>query len=320
MQHSKRTMMEQLLLPQNSWKKLLPYIQSAGERESIGKSELGDDYKFLLDIGIFAEASDDLLTDTGRAFFEAVFIRCDGSDTEILQHLLLQYPITVALQQYLWGVKDVKIEQVLTVLKSTGFWSYSSIEPMTHFLDLLNQAGIISYSRKLRQVKILISPDAPHVPKNVFIDPSRPFSNILWIKRVLAECDGSILWFDKHFQKEAFEWLWAIADANKIKKIHVLSLDLGEANLNTEAKKSYQRFKREMLNKGIEVLWRVIDSKLLRDTHDRWIMDNKKYLRNVPNVNAISSGQRSEMSKSENYSDVYPAFNNYWSKATDVVV
>jgi hypothetical protein len=169
-------------------------------------------------------------------------------------------------------------------------------------------------------VKILISPDAPHVPKNVFIDPSRPFSNILWIKRVLAECDGSILWFDKHFQKEAFEWLWAIADANKIKKIHVLSLDLGEANLNTEAKKSYQRFKREMLNKGIEVLWRVIDSKLLRDTHDRWIMDNKKYLRNVPNVNAISSGQRSEMSKSENYSDVYPAFNNYWSKATDVVV
>lgn len=311
--------MEQPLLPQNSWKKLLPYIKSAGERESISKSQLGDDYKFLRDIGIFAEANDNMLTDTGRAFFEAAFIRCDGNDTEILQQLLLQYPFTVALQQYLWGVKDVKIEQVLTVLKSTGFWTYSSIEPMTHFLDLLNQAGIISYSRKLRQVKILISPDTSHVPKNVFIDPSRPFSNILWIKRVLAECNGSILWFDKHFQKEAFEWLWAIADANKIKKIHVLSLDLGEANLNTEAKKYYQRFKREMFGKGIEVLWRVIDSKLLRDTHDRWIMDDNEYLRNIPNVNAISSGQRSEMSKSENYNDVYSAFNDYWAKAADVV-
>ncbi len=306
------------LLPQNNWKKILPCIQAAGERQSVSKATMGDDFQFLLDIGIFQEGDDDVLTETGRALFESAFIRRDGKDIEILQQLLLRYPVTAAIQQYLWGVKDAKIEQVLTVLKATGFWLYSSVEPMTHFLDLLNQAEVISYSKKLRQVRVLISPDVPYVPKNVFIDPNRPFSNILWIKRILAECKGSILWFDKHFQKEALEWLWAVADANKVTEIKLLSLDLGDANLNSEARKSYKRFKQEMLTKGINVTWSVIDSKLVRDSHDRWILDGSGYLRNVPNVNAISSGQRSEMSASENYGQVLPLFESYWASSQEV--
>jgi hypothetical protein len=311
-------MNQTLSLPQNNWKKILPHIQAAGERQSVSKVKIGDDFQFLQDIGVFQDGTDDVLTEAGRALFESVFIRCDGKSVEILQQLLLQYPITAAIQQYLWGVKDATIDQVLTVLKATGFWFYSSAEPMTHFLDLLNQVGIISYSKKLRQVKVLVSPDAPYVPKNVFIDPNRPFSNILWIKRVLAECKGSILWFDKHFQKEALEWLWAIADANKITEIKLLSLDLGEANLGSEARKSYKRFKQEMSAKGISVIWSIIDSKLVRDSHDRWILDGSGYLRNVPNVNAISSGQRSEMSASENYEHVLPVFEEYWEKSKEI--
>lgn len=313
-------MTNSLLLPQNSWKKILPHIQAAGERQSLTKVTIGDDFQFLEDIGIFQEGDDDVLTEAGRAVFESIFIRCDGKSLEILQQLLLQYPITAVIQQYLWGVKDVKIDQVLTVLKAKDFWCYSSAEPMTHFLDLLNQVGIISYSKKLRQIKVLISPDVPYVPKNVFIDPNRPFSNILWIKRILNECKGSILWFDKHFQKEALEWLWAVADANRITEIKLLSLDLGDVNLGSEARKSYKRFKQEMLAKGINVVWSVIDSKLVRDSHDRWILDGSGYLRNIPNVNAISSGQRSEMSASENYDQVLPVFEEYWLKSQEILV
>ncbi len=302
------------LLPQNNWKKMLPYIQAAGENGSVDRYELGDDYTFWEELGVFDVGATGELSEAGRAIFESLYIRRDGEETEMLRHLLLSFPPTIALQQYLWGVSDVTVDQVLTVLKATGFWFYDSNEPLTHFLDFLNYAGVITYNKKTRAVKVLISPDTPHTPKNIFIDPSRPFSNILWIKRVLGECEGSISWLDKHFQKEALEWLWSVADAEKIKEIRILSLDMGDVNLGSDVRRYFKRFKQEMENKGIKTTWATIDSKLIRDTHDRWILDGVGYLRNVPNVNAISAGQRSEVSLSENYDDARSAFEEYWSK------
>ncbi len=195
-----------ILLPQSNWKKALPYIKNAGEMGAVSRQELGDDYIFWEELGVFTDIPSGELTEAGRSIFEALYIRRDGSEKEILRHLLLGFPPTVAIQQYLWGVADIDVEQVLTVLKTTGFWRYDSREPLTHFLDFLNYAEILSYNKKTRAVRVLVSPDTPRAPRNVFIDPARPFSNILWIKRILGECDGSIMWLDKHFQKEALEW------------------------------------------------------------------------------------------------------------------
>ncbi|MEK7524089.1 MAG: hypothetical protein AAB588_03580 [Patescibacteria group bacterium] len=306
------------MLPQSNWKKMLVHIKTAGEDGSINHVQLGDDYQCWEDIGVFSISAPGELTEAGKAIFESLYIRCDGEYMNILRQLLLAFPPTVAVQQYLWGVAKITIAQVLTVLKTTGFWFYDSSEPLTHFLDLLNYTGIVSYQKKVRQLKILVSPDTPAVPKNVFIDPSRPFSNIIWVKRILGECEGSIYWLDKHFQKEALEWLWAVADANKIKEIRILSLDLHDKNLSADAKKEYRRFKCEMNNKGIHVIWATIDSREIRDVHDRWIIGENEYLRNVPNVNAISSGQRSEMNYSENYDEASSAFAGYWPKAVEV--
>jgi hypothetical protein len=306
------------LLPQNNWKKTLPYIQAAGENGSISQHDLGDDYYFWEELGIFEKSATGELSEIGKAVFESIYIRRDGKETEALKHLLLVFPPTIALQQYLWGVPKASVDQALTVLKTTGFWFYDSKEPLTHFLDFLNYAGVITYNKKSREVKILISPDTPRVPRNVFIDPSRQFSNILWIKRVLGECEGSIHWLDKHFQKEGLEWLWSIADAEKITKIRILSLDMEDANLGSDARKYFKRFKQEMENKGIKTSWATIDSKQIRDAHDRWILDEVGYVRNVPNVNAISSGQRSEMNLSNNYDEARKVFEEYWSKATEI--
>lgn len=307
------------MLPCSNWKKLLPYIKLAGEGESVSQSSIGDDYAFLCDVGIMSDTDTGILTTEGDSIFRSIFIRRDGKERGILRDLLLRFPPTIALQQSLWGVKDIQVAQVLTVLKATGFWQYDSMEPLTHFLDLLNHAEIISYSKKHKQVRVLVSPDTETVPANVFIDPSRPFSNIIWIKRILAECEGYIYWFDKHFEKEALDWLWAIADANRIKEIKILSLDLGEVNLNTQARKTYKRFQTELSNKGIQVQWATIDNKLVRDSHDRWIIGDKGYARNIPNVNAISSGQRSEMNLSDNHAKVLSAFLNYWSQASPLI-
>lgn len=306
------------LLLQNNWKKTLPYIQAAGENGSISKHDLGDDYSFWEELGVFEKSATGELSDTGRAIFESIYIRRDAKEKEMFQHLLLSFPPTIAIQQYLWGVSEVNVDQVLTVLKTTGFWFYESKEPLTHFLDFLNYAEIITYHKKTRAVKILISPDTPRTPKNIFIDPARPFSNILWIKRVLAECEGSIMWLDKHFQKEGLEWIWSIADSDRIKEIRILSLNMGDINLGSDARKYFKRFKQEMENKGIKTSWATIDSTKIRDTHDRWILDEVGYLRNVPNVNAISSGQRSEMNLSENYDDAHVAFKKYWLESTEI--
>lgn len=310
--------METPLLPANSWKKILPYIKRSGEGEYLSKSDIGDDFEFLENLGIFDDQATGELSSVGRALFESIFIRCDGKDKEILSSLLLKYPPTTVIQQYLWGISDVRLEQVLSVLKSTGFWIYESQEPLTHFLDLLNYAGLIKYDRKKRQIVVLASPDTEVAPQNIFIDPSRPFSNIIWVKKILGECTGYIYWLDKHFQKEALDWLWAVADSNKIKEIKILSLDLGEKNLGIEARKYYKRFKQELSSKGVSVVWATIDSKLVRDNHDRWII-GKNYLRNVPNVNAISSGQKSEMNQSNNHDQALDSFNNYFKQAKEVV-
>lgn len=305
------------LLPENSWKKMLPLIKLAGEKECYEKSNFSDDYEFLEALGIFDSGVTGELTQSGKFLFDSLFICCDGRDKEILSDLLLQYPHTMAIQQYLWGVSDINVDQVLSVLKANKLWIYDSRKSLTHFLDLLNHVGIIKYNKKVRKLEILVPPDLENIPKNVFIHPSRPFSNIIWIKKILGECRGYIYWLDKHFQKEALEWLWEVADSNKIREIKILSLNLGDENLGSATKKYYKRFKREMLNKGILVKWATIDSKLIRDNHDRWIIGDR-YLRNVPNVNTISSGQKSEMNKSENFEEALISFNDYFKIGQEV--
>jgi len=139
-----------ILLPSSSWKKINPYIKLSGEGQPINECEIGDNFQFLEDLGLFNDTASGELTDIGRAFFESAFIRCDGKEKDILCKLLLQYPPTIAIQQYLWGVKDIKIDQALVVLKTMSFWFYDSVKPLTHFLDLLNYAGIINYKKRLR--------------------------------------------------------------------------------------------------------------------------------------------------------------------------
>lgn len=309
--------LHQVMLPTHPWSQIKPFIKTIGEGEFVSRSDVGDEYEFLFDLGIISSVNTGELTNTGRILFEAAFIRRDPIEEEkILQGLLIEFPPTEALQQYLWGVSNITPDQVLTVLKTKGFWIFKDKKLLTHFLDILNLTKIIKYDRKNRKIVILNSPDKVKVPRSVYIDPRRPYGNIYWVKRLLAECEGYIYWLDKHFMKEAFDWIYAIADANKINNIKILSLDLGEGNLNRHAKKSYSRIKEELFQKKISIEWRTIDSDKVRDTHDRWIIGDKRYIRNVPDVNTILSGKRSEMVTSDNHDEILSAFHKYWCMGT----
>lgn len=310
---------QQPMLPTHSWSQIKPFIKSIGEGETISRFDLGDEYDFLCDLGIIDSINTGELTNIGKVLFEAAYIRRDPAEEEkIVQRLLLDFPPTQAIQQYLWGVTNVTTDQALTVLKTTGLWAFEDKRLLTHFLDILNLTKIIKYDRKNKKIVILISPDTTKVPRSVYVDPTRPYGNIYWIKRLLAECSGYIYWLDKHFMKEAFDWIYPIADANIINEIKILSLDLGEGNLNKQAKKDYKRLKEELAQKKITVEWRVISSDKVKDVHDRWIIGNNGYIRNVPDVNTILSGKRSEMVSSDNHKEILTAFLDYWKLGAEV--
>ena len=283
------------------------------------ESPLGDDFDFLKQLGFIS--SDTLgaeLTELGQSYYDAQFIRSDvETANEILKSALLKFPPAEALLQLLHGVDNAKRDNALAVLKSRGFWCYADETPLTHFLSLLNQTGLITYSKKHRTLRIIhnVHDYKNELPQNVFVDSSTPYSNIEWLRRILSDCSGHIYWLDKHFLKQGLSYIWEVADANKVTKVTVISLLLKEHDKTTI--KEYRRLKEELANKGIVLEWLVIDSKEIRDTHDRWIL-SKNAGWNLPDLGTILSGSRSEISKSSNYREVEKAFRAYCKKAKEM--
>jgi hypothetical protein len=54
------------------------------------------------------------------------------------------------------------------------------------------------------------------------------------------------------------------------------------------------------------------------DFHDRWIIDEDEVCYNLPSINSIKSGQRSELHRSPNHAEVRASFVEYFAKAATV--
>lgn len=306
---------KKVTLPSHPWQYYEKNLKLLAEREE--KITDKNDFLFLIDLGFITNNLE--LSKRGRIYFEAKFIKSnDDIATKILREALITFPPALAILQLLYGVKNAPRDNALSILKSRGYWNYPNHAPLTNLLDMMNQAGLVVYSRKCRTLKVLFNPAQREwpLPDNIFIEPSRPFSNIIALKKILEACTGFIYWLDKHFQKEALEIIWEIADANKIKEIAILSLDL-EQTVNKSARKYYKRLKKELHNKGVRLGWFVIDNKLIKDTHDRWVLTETTGW-NLPNCNAIFSGQRSEIHKTENFKELIKIFKNYLKKASEI--
>jgi len=306
--------MKSIMAPTNDWPEIKKSFKLLGEKEGHPDPE---DLVFLECLGLIKAKE---LTSQGKNLFDSIFIRPDiTEEKKILRKLLLAQKQTMVMQQYFWGMKAVSLEQVRSALKIANSCAGVTQKSFTHFLGLLNYCDIIIYNRKKKTVKILASPsDNKSLPSSVFISPDRPFTNISSIKKVLGDCEGYIYWFDKHFQKEALEWICEVADAGKIKEIKILSLDLGQANLNSNARKMFGRLKAELAQKEINLSWATIESEKVKDVHDRWIIGQNHYLRNIPDVNSICSGKNSELNLSQNYDEVIKIFCRYWKESKEI--
>jgi len=313
-------------LPMRPWSTLEKIICAIGERkvdrlpEGVKKYDaayLGPDTTFLQQLGFVRDLPYPKLTDIGERYFELQFIKNEFEEAKlILREQLSGFPPAELIIQLLWGVPGASKSNVHSLLSSHETLYGVNEDTLGTFLTMLHHAGVVSYNRRTGHVQVLLNPTVEATPRNVFIAPETPYSNIIWLRRVLGECRKFIYWLDKHFYKIGLEHIWEVADGTKVQDIRILSLQLQD-NLNQAAKNEYNRLKQELARKGISLEWRIAESQKIKDTHDRWII-GENYARNVPNINAIHSGQRSELNLSNNYNEVLEAFLYYWDAATPV--
>ena len=314
-------------LPHHSWPILEKLIRSTGEKETnITEGIRGHhdydpdiawDIEFLKQLGFIKGDFTYKLTDAGKRYFELRFIKNQFKEAKsILRDQLLSFPPAELIIQLLWGVPRASKSNVQSLLTSHVTLRNFSKDTLRAFLKVLDHAGVISYNRLTGGVQVLVKPAEEETPRNVFIAPETPYGNIIWLRRILSECRKFIYWLDKHFYKMGLEDIWEVADGTKVQQIHVLSLQL-EDNLNQTAKNEYNHLRQELTRKGISLEWRIIEKQKIKDTHDRWII-GKNCAYNVPNINAIHSGQRAELNLSNNYKEVLKTFLSYWDIATPV--
>lgn len=302
------------MLPDRGWQSYEDALRRVGERRPAAR---GDDplLAFLVVLGLLYPDRA-TLSESGQAYFNARFITGDGAAADALLHMcVMDHPPATAVSQLLAGVPGADRVRVETVLRSLGFGGVTD-RSVGSLLKLMDRSGVVEYNSRTSAVTVLDSPvtaAADAVPTSVFVSPATPYGNKVWLRRVLAECRGSIDWLDKHFMPVAFEPLWEAVGGARVSRVRILSLRLRDHE-GKRTIKQYRDLRAELAGRSVDLQWRVIDSTQIRDTHDRWVI-GADTARNVPNVNAIYTGQHSEMHASPNRAELSGLFDGYWSGA-----
>ncbi len=286
-------------------------LRSAGER----RLPDGSDADLLVELALLNP--DSTLTALGQAYFEAAFINKDETSLMlVMQTAFRDYRPAEALSQRLFGVPNVDKTVVESVLRNVGLGADLTDRKLGTLLVLLDRFEVIRYVKNKGDVTVLIPPlSSGQVPSTIFVSRETPFSNVMWLGRVLKQCSEHIFWLDKHFQPAGLEALADVADGNQIREVRILSLKLPD-NSTPKAMNAYRALKAELLHRGIKLEWRFIDSAMVRDAHDRWIIGASSAY-NVPDVGTVMSGNKSEMSASESAARLNTDFDGYWSNATE---
>lgn len=297
--------------PSKSWPAYEIYLKNAGEYRPVD----GADKAFLQLIGFVSEEA--TLTVAGQRYFELKYIQRDSAaSATLLQESLLSYPPASAICQLLAGIPSADRDSAETVLRSQGMGDSLTARKLGTLLSLMAAAGLIKYVGG--KITILLKPASrPTAPPSIFISRGTPFGNKVWLRRILEECDTHLYWLDKHFMHPAFEALWEAADGARISEIKIVSLKL-EQNSGRRAMRDYRDLREELAGRSITLEWRFIDSTLIKDTHDRWIIGSST-ARNVPDVGTIFSGNNSELNRSDQAKELAKIFQGYWEKAVPVI-
>lgn len=225
-------------------------------------------------------------------------------------------PVQV-IEQELRGFPPVSEEGILELLQIHGAasldWTAEELRPA---LRVLNDLGVLVYSRKTKMVRVGRLPDEGEAAPGeddriaVLVSPQTPYSNVVRLRRILRRLTGTVYWVDKHFNARALEDLVEELEPENIGEVRILS-GSAENVLTERSLKDFRRFEREMANRGVVVEWRAAPKDIANDLHDRWLVDSKSRY-NLPPVNSFYKGQYSEIIQT----DSEPPIKAWWAAST----
>lgn len=259
------------------------------------------------------------LTEAGHALYVARFVVENEQEfEEALGEVLKQQPIVTAFCEPLWAVGAVPMTGAISLLKRlTG----SADEKVARrWLDMMNKARLIVYNRANPKVNVLYNPselvsDEEDVLRERtrahVIRPQRPYGNVLALRDMLRAARGSIRWYERHMEAKTVEVLYREITGDDVDEIRLLSGPPKPERLD-DLKDDFERFQKEMKNeRGIDVEWRVLDSKDAFKHHDRFFI-TEGLARNLPPVNSILANSTGEILPSEL---TETDFDEWWSQA-----
>lgn len=300
------------MLPSKGWTAYETMLKAVGEcREPAGP----DDLVFLRSLGLI-ELEGQKLSPVGQTYFSARFIEEDADRArEIIRSQLLEFcPESAAIAQTLARRPAVARTVAESVLRNQGYGEGLTDRRLGSLLALMSWSEILDYAKREGRIRVLVAPLAENdLPKSIFINPDTPWTNRKRLEQVLGHADQYLYWLDKHFLPTGLDCLGDVIDGSKVGEVRVLSLELEENN-SKRARREYRDLSRELTARGVSIEWRFIDSRDIRDTHDRWVI-SRSTAWNVPNLNAILSGQHSELSETSNREELLQMFNRAWDRA-----
>lgn len=306
------------MLPSRSWPSYEQVILSIGEHRVEVTRDTADDNRFLGALGFVSTTAPPALTALGQKYFHARFIDEDlDAAREVLLHQLLEgYAPAQLITQVLANRPSVPRSTAETVLRNQGVVTMITDRQLGSLLALMHSAGAIEYSKHQSSFRVLATPLLhAELPSSIFVSKETPWSNRRWLHRLIAESEDHVYWLDKHWLPTGIDILGEAADGSRLNTIRILSLELPE-NATRAARRSYRDLGHELKQRGIDFEWRFLESQKFRGTHDRWIVSQGRAW-NVPNLNAILSGQNSELIRSANESDLRAVFESAWSAAPE---
>lgn len=119
-----------------------------------------------------------------------------------------------------------------------------------------------------------------------YLDPKRPFTNVLALRRVIRELRGSVLWYEQHMGIKTLEILIEEIDRENVTELRLLS---GPANVTDRVKKGFERFAAELQHDGVGTEWRVLPADFARQFHARVLFDEES-IWELPPLNSLLQG------------------------------
>lgn len=124
------------------------------------------------------------------------------------------------------------------------------------------------------------------VVSDAYLDPARPYSNELALKKIVRGLRGRVFWWEQHMDRKVLEVLIDTLDSTQVTELRLLS---GPANISAKTKRAFERFVAEMTGQGVDCNWRILDASKARNLHARVLFDDDKTFE-LPPLNSLYRG------------------------------